>query len=115
MWLRCGLRPLEFVDAATACRTLATLKVDAVVLNGHDAQLKQLSAPIETMLQVLTDQASIGAGGALVVLTASEVASPLLQAYRAAGATFLKSDRQTYREIALAVRRLSGLPAGCCK
>jgi hypothetical protein len=112
---RCELAPLEFADAAEACRLLETLAVDAMVLDSHCSQLQRVGPSVMRLLKLSAVQHRAGTVRTpVVVLPSRRLSSELRLAFDEAGALFLPVHRQTYREIATVVRRLCGLPDGCC-
>jgi hypothetical protein len=113
--LRCQLRSLQFPRPEDAWRSLPTTAFDAVVLDSHHPKLRRLSAPLQRLLDLILARRRGEHRIPLVVLRSPGFPMELRQAYENAGAVYIPARQQTYREIAKVVRRLIGLPGGCCE
>lgn len=112
---RCAIHSLEFSNVDHANRALETLTVDALVVDCHHAQLKQLSPGVRQLLASATAARGSDRGrSSLIVLGAGGVTRELVGACHDVGALFLPPPRQTFRQIAALVRQVCGLPDGCC-
>jgi len=113
---RCEIPPLEIATVNEACRLLATLAFDAVILDSHNAELKRLSTSVRELLKFVT---AVTTGEPerppLIVLSAAGVSGELVRAYDNAGVTFLPTHQQSYRQIVAIVRDACGLTGPCCR
>ena len=98
---RCAIHSLAFSSVGDANRALETLTVDALVVDCHHAQLKQLSPGVRQLLASATAARGSKRGrSALIVLSAGGVTRELVGACHDVGAIFVPPNRQTYRQIA---------------
>jgi hypothetical protein len=111
---RCELRALELPCPDDACRVLETIAPDAVVLDSHHASLKTVSGPAGRILRVIAEHGTQDRQIPLIVLAAAGTSAELHRAFLGCNAVLVPSRLQTYRHIAALVRRLCGLPDGCC-
>jgi hypothetical protein len=111
---RCSLRPLQCASVEQLNRILQTIAVDAIILDTHCEQLQWTSSALMQLLAGCRD--SIAEFKIpLVVLRSAGLSQSLSVAFEDAGAVFLPRYYQTYRQIAVVVRSLCGLPDGCCE
>ena len=109
---RCQLDVLELQSAAQACRVLEIIRPDVVVLDSHHSDLKSMSETVFYLLRILTTSDSQKSH--LIILSSTGLSPELRRAFVDAGAGLVPSQLQTYRQISAIVRRLCGLPDGCC-
>lgn len=110
---RCEVEAVEIPSPQDACRILQTVVPDLIVIDSRHPLLHQSSTVAANLVKTVTFAHDF-IHTPLVVLDAAEVSEDVRSCWRRPGAVFLSTRGQTYRELAVVVRRLCGLPDRCC-
>lgn len=112
---RCGLSLIASDDIEHVGRIMQTLALDALVVDSHSRRVGEIHAVLRQLLQLRHDTCRPGPLPSVVVLTSHNCTPSVRSILNEASAVQLPTSRQTFRELARLLRKLTGLRDPCCE